>query len=378
MNHALAPREHLAGPDSALPHTRITRGAAVRSILVLALISAFGFELAMGSMSISPGQALGILAEAARLEFGVELGTEFGPAERTVLLSLRLPRALGTGLVGAALATTGVALQGMFRNPLADPQLIGVTMGAAVGSAATIVLGAPVLAAVATLGFVWLNGAAISAAAVLGAWLTSIVVYALASVDGRPSVTHMLLAGIAVTAFGGAVVGLLQYLADDVELRDLSLWMLGDLGRLGWGELPWLVIGLGPAILVLARLGPDLDVSLLGDDAAHDLGVDVVRLRRRVVSVSALAVGVAVACSGPIAFVGLAVPHVLRLINGPRHRALVIDAALLGATLLLTADAIARTVVSPAELPVGILTAFIGAPLFVSLLLDDLRRERRA
>nr|WP_255216404.1 iron ABC transporter permease [Pseudenhygromyxa sp. WMMC2535] len=332
------------------------------------LVLTFLLEVGVGSMAISPRQLAAIVLDSLGFE-GAGLAS-YGAAERTVLLALRLPRALGAGLVGAGLAVAGAALQGLFRNPLASPQLIGVSSGAAAGAALTLVLGAPLL----SLGLG--AGGLLSAAAFLGALVTSVTVYKLASVDGRPSVTHMLLAGIAMSALCAALVGAMQYLADDVELRDLSLWMLGDVGRNGWDELPWLALGVLPGIVLLQRLGRALDVSVLGDAAAHDLGVDLVRLRRRVVLLSALVVGSAVACSGPIAFVGLAVPHLVRLLRGPRHSALIIDSAVLGAALLLGADALARTMAAPAELPVGVLTAFIGAPLFISLLIRDLRGRR--
>lgn len=185
--------------------------------------------------------------------------------------------------------------------------------------------------------------------------------------------THMLLAGVALNAFAWALVGMLQFAADDVQLRDLAHWLLGELGRASWPELPWLVAAVIPAIIGLRRRADDVDVSLLGDAAAHSLGVDLDRMRRSVVVWVALAVGVAVACTGPIGFVGLAVPHILRLIGGSSHRELLVDSALLGASLLLGADALARVIVAPAELPVGILTTLLGAPLFVALLLRDLR-----
>ena len=345
-------------------------GRVVRVALLLMLTAALAAELWVGAVAINVGQALAIVADALGFTSQAWGPWAYGPAERTVLLALRLPRALGACLVGAALGVSGAALQGLFRNPLASPQLIGVSSGAAAGSALAIVIGAPLVLVPA------LGGAAISIAAFTGAVVTSFTVYKLASIDGRPSVTHMLLAGIAVTAFSGALIGLLQYLADADQLRDLSLWMLGDVGRTGWDELPWLAVGVIPMVVMLARLGDGLDVSVLGDAAAHDLGIDVAQLRRRVLIATSLAVGVAVACSGPIAFIGLAVPHILRLVRGPMHRALIVDSALLGAALLLGADALARIVIAPAELPVGILTAFLGAPLFLSLLIRDLRTQR--
>lgn len=337
--------------------------------LVALLASTVALELLIGPVPITLGQALAI----GLAELGLPTpAIEFGQAERVVLISLRAPRVLVAGLVGAGLGCGGAALQGLFRNPLADPQLIGVSSGASVGAALVIVLGVPTLLAGVELG---LGTAPIALAAFLGALLASTVVHRLASVDGRPSMTHMLLAGIAMNALSWALVGLLQFVADDVQLRDLAHWMLGEVGRASWAELPWLAMAVIPAVFALRHWAADLDVSLLGDAAARDLGVDVDRMRRRVIVVVALAVGVSVACTGPIGFVGLAVPHVLRLVVGSSHRKLFLDAALLGASLLIGADALGRVVVQPAELPVGILTTFLGAPLFLGLLLRDLRRR---
>jgi iron complex transport system permease protein len=337
--------------------------------LCILLVGAVSLELLVGPVPITIGQALTITLDQLGLP---SPAIAYGPAQRVVLLSLRAPRVLAAGLVGAGLGSSGAALQGLFRNPLADPQLIGVSSGAMVGASAVIVLGVPTLLAGLEAG---VGAAPVAMAAFAGALLVSMLVHRLATVNGRPSMTHMLLAGIAFNAAAGAMVGVLAFVADDVQLRDLSHWMLGEVGRASWPELPWLVLGVVPAIFALRSHAAALDVSLLGDAAARDLGVDVDRLRRHIVIWVALAVGVSVACTGPIGFVGLAVPHLLRLIVGSSHRSLFVDAALGGACLLLVADAFARVVVAPAELPVGILTALLGAPLFLGLLLRDLRRR---
>lgn len=345
---------------------RIHARRRLRLGLLIALLGAVALELLAGPVPISLGQAAAIGLDA----IGIQLPISFGAVERTVLLNLRLPRVAVAGLVGAALGTGGAALQGLFRNPLADPQLIGVSSGASVGAALVIVLGGPLLLQGIALG---LGTAPIALAAFAGALASTFLVYRLASVGGRPSMTHMLLAGIALNAFAWALVGMLQFAADDMQLRDLAHWLLGEVGRASWAELPWLLLGVIPALIGLRRQAANLDVSLLGDAAARDLGVDVDRMRRRVIVWVSLAVGVSVACTGPIAFVGLAVPHLLRLLIGSTHRSLLLDASLLGAALLIAADALARVVVAPAELPVGILTTLLGAPLFLGLLLRDLR-----
>ena len=344
------------------PRARVRR--ALRLGLVGLLVSAVALELFVGPVPISLAQAAAIVLDT----LGVHLPIAYGRPEQAVLLSLRLPRVLVAGLVGAALGCGGAALQALFRNPLADPQLIGVASGASVGAALVITLGGAWVVELAVLG-----PAPIALAAFGGALLATALVYRLASLGGRPSMTHMLLAGVAINAFAWSLVGLLQFGADDMQLRDLAHWLLGEVGRARWAELPWLLAGVIPALVGLRRLAAELDVSLLGDAAARDLGVDVDALRRRVIVWVALAVGVSVACTGPIGFVGLAVPHMLRLIVGSGHRSLLVDAALLGAGLLIAADAFARVIVAPAELPVGILTTLLGAPLFLGLLLRDLR-----
>jgi iron complex transport system permease protein len=338
----------------------------LRLVLLLLLGGAITLELFVGPIPISPAKALAIVLDVINFDLAIP----FSRTEQVVLLSLRLPRVAVAGLVGAALGCGGAALQALFRNPLADPQLIGVSSGASVGAALVITLGGPLLLDSLANG---LGPAPIALAAFVGALASTSMVYRLASIGGRPSMTHMLLAGIAMNAFAWALIGVLQFAATDVQLRDLAHWMLGQVGRASWAELPWLVLGVVPAIVAMRRRAADVDVSLLGDAAAHSLGVDLDRLRRAMIVWVALAVGVAVACTGPIGFVGLAVPHILRLLVGSSHRELLLDSALLGASLLLGADALARVIVAPAELPVGILTTLLGAPLFVTLLLRDLR-----
>lgn len=337
-----------------------------RLVFALALLAAITLALLVGPMPIAPARALALLLG----ELGLPLAEPASEVERVVLVSLRAPRVLVGGLVGAALACGGAALQAIFRNPLADPQLIGVASGAALAAALVIVLGSPLLVALLDQD---LALAPLALAAFAGALLSTRFVVRIASVSGRPAMAHMLLAGIAVNALAWSGVGALQFAADDVQLRDLSHWMLGEVGRASWAELPWLALVVIPAIVLLQRLAPALDVSLLGDAAAHALGVELDRLRRRVLLLVSAMVALAVACTGPIGFVGLAVPHVLRLLVGGSQRGLYLDAALLGAALLIAADALARIVVAPAELPVGILTSLLGAPLFLSLLLRDLR-----
>ncbi|MDC0673086.1 FecCD family ABC transporter permease [Nannocystis radixulma] len=320
-------------------------------VLVVLVVLGFLLELAVGAAALDLPRAVACL---------VAPDPTCDPGDRYILLVLRLPRALGAVVVGAGLAVAGAAMQGLFRNPLADPGLVGVSSGAALGAALAIALD-QVLPALP-------GEFAQPALAFAGGLTATWIVHALARVRGQTSVVGLLLAGIAVTALAGATIGLLGYLADDRQLRDLSLWLLGGLGGLTRPVVLVLVPLVGLAGALLWRRARDLDALLLGEAEAFHLGVDVERLRRRVIAEVALAVGVCVAFTGIIGFVGLLVPHLLRGLVGPRHRLLVPAAALGGAALLLFADAAARTILAPAELPVGILTSLLGAPVFLALL----------
>lgn len=332
-------------------------GAALLCLLVTLL------ALGHGAMRIPPLQVAGLL-------LGLP-DDSLSPAAHTVITSVRLPRVLQGLLAGAALACAGVLLQALFRNPLADPALIGVSAGAALGAVAVIVLGATVLAGAAK----WLGVWTLPLAAFSGALATALLVFALARRDGALDPTTMLLCGIAVNALAGAGIGLMTYLATDEQLRNLTFWSLGSLGAATWGSLTGLS-GFALALLVGAPLlARPLNALLLGESEALHLGVAVERLKRWVLVLSAAGAGAVVAVCGVIGFIGLIAPHVARLLAGPDHRVVLPLSALLGATLLTAGDLVARTVVRPAELPLGILTALIGAPFFLWLLR---RRERVA
>ena len=316
--------------------------------------------LGTGAVSMSPGQVLAVLGKGLNLD----LPWEFEPRHEAILLSIRLPRVLLGILIGSGLAVAGAAMQGLFRNPLADPGLIGVSSGAAVAAVATIVLGATALDfATRTLGTF-----ALSIAAFGGGAATTLVVYRLSLVHGSVSVSTMLLAGIAINAVAGAVTGIFTFVADDAQLRSLTFWSLGSLGGATWPAVAAAAPLTGLATLAALRYARPLNALLLGEAEAGHLGCDVQRLKRSVVLLAAMSVGAAVAVAGIIGFVGLVVPHLLRLTLGPDHRILLPGAALLGASLLLGADLIARTLVAPAELPIGIVTAIIGGPFFMYLL----------
>ncbi|MFT7235501.1 MAG: iron complex transport system permease protein [Methylophagaceae bacterium] len=283
--------------------------------------------------------------------------------QQSVLSVIRLPRVLLAMIVGASLAVSGAAMQGLFRNPLADPGLIGITSGAALAVGIMIVLIGPIPGTFGLYG--------LSVAAFVGGLLTSIIIFKISHLTGSFSVTYMLLAGIAINAMTGAGTGVLTYLSNDEQLRSLTFWTMGSLGGALWPAVIVAATVVIPSTLLLLKYAKQLNILLLGEQEAHYLGVDIHRLKLVVIMTTALSVGVAVAVSGIIGFVGLVVPHLIRLTLGPDHRLLIPASALLGAILLLIADTFARTVVSPAEMPVGIITSMIGGPFFLWLLMKQ-------
>ena len=293
--------------------------------------------------------------------------------DRLILLEIRAPRTVLGLLVGAALAVSGTLLQSLFRNPLADPGLVGVSAGAALAAAAAIVLGDVVLgASLMASGLSFLPGAAF-----LGGLATTVTLYRIATRQGRTSVATMLLAGIALGALSGAATGLLTYLSDDRQLRDLTFWSMGSLGGATWGKAGVVALFVTPVLGFVPFLGRSLNALTLGEAEAYHLGIAVQPLKRIMIALVSVAVGSSVAVAGPIGFIGIVVPHLLRMTIGANHRLVLPASALLGGSLLVLADILARTVAAPAEVPIGILTAGIGAPFFLWLLLHR-RREFEA
>ncbi len=325
-------------------------GAAALTLLLAALAA-----LGAGAMAIPPGEVLRTL-----------LGLSTDPFAASVVLDLRLPRVLTGILVGAALALAGAAMQGLFRNPLADPGIVGVSSGAALGAVIVIVaLGEAAEPSRALL---------LPLAAFIGALLATLVIQQLATFEGRTTVAMLLLAGIAINSIAGAGLGLAAFFSTDEQLRDLTFWTLGSLAgtdpRALWPAATLMVV----AIVALPLLARVLDASLLGEREATHLGINVERAKLLLITLVALGTGAAVAACGIIGFVGLVVPHLARLLVGADHRWLMPVSALLGGALLLTADIGARLLVLPAELPIGILTSALGGPFFLALLLANRRR----
>ncbi len=284
---------------------------------------------------------------------------------QSIIMDIRLPRIILALLVGSVLAILGAVMQGLFRNPLADPSLIGVSGGASVGASIVIVTaGGAMLSPLAGLSMVALG-------AFIGGVITTLVVYRVATSILGTSVTTMLLAGIAIGAIAGAFNSLLSYFSDNQMLRQISVWQMGNLGGANWQKASLMAAVSLIIFSLLPSHAKSLNAFLLGESEARHLGIDVQRIKRQLIFLTALGVGVSVALAGLIGFVGLVIPHMVRLLIGPDHRALLPASALAGASLLLIADSIARVVVLPAELPTGILTALLGAPFFVMLLLKQ-------
>ena len=328
-------------------------------LLVALLLLAFLLSLALGAVAIHPLDTLKALGSLVGL-------AEVAPETRLIIEHIRLPRSLMGLMVGATLALTGAVMQGLFRNPLADPGLIGVSSGAAL----MIVLGSWLLS---ELPSGWMPYAT-----VLGAFgggvLTTLLVYRLGQTAQGTSVASMLLAGIAIAAISGAFIGLLSYIADDTMLRTLTFWNMGSLGGASAEKVAVLALCCALVWWRLPRQAKALNALLLGESEARHLGIDVERVKRELVLLTALGVGACVAAAGLIGFVGLVVPHLVRLVLGADHRRVIPASMLLGGGLLLLADVVARLVVAPAELPIGILTALLGAPFFLILLLRAQRR----
>ncbi|MCB1703745.1 MAG: iron ABC transporter permease [Halioglobus sp.] len=331
------------------------------SLLPLALVA-----LMMGPVVISPdGMVRALLASLGA-------GTA-ASQEGLILFSIRLPRVLLAGLVGVCLAVCGTAMQGLFRNPLADPSLIGVSSGASAGASLMIVMGGGAL----LQGGQFAGLSVVALGAFVGGFLAVILVYRLATSATGTSVATMLLAGIAISALAGALNSLLSFFADDEMLRRISLWQMGSLDAANWPRVWIAAAAVAVVMWVLPREGAALNAFLLGESEARHLGIEVDRVKRRLILMTALAIGISVAVAGTISFVGLIVPHIVRLLIGPDHRYLIPASALAGAMLLILADAVARVVVAPAELPAGILTALLGTPFFFSLLAQKSRVEER-
>lgn len=348
----------LPAPVATCPHFRERTARDRRSrVILLAMLGVVALAAmlaaASGAMAIAPSDIAAILAR----KIGIPAPVSYTTAQENVVWLLRIPRVAFALLVGGGLALSGAAMQGLFRNPLADPALTGVSGGAALGAVGAIVFGASGAG-------LWL----LSGCAFAGGFAAALLVTRLARVDGRTSVSHMLLAGIAINAFTWSGIGLATYFADDAQLRGITFWNLGSLGAASWKSLAVLAPFVFVPAVFLYRQTRVLNALLLGESEAGQLGFDVESAKRGVVLATAVLVGGAVAATGIIGFIGLVAPHLVRLVIGANHRSLLPASVLLGALLLLLADTLCRTMAAPAEIPIGVVTALLGAPFFLYLL----------
>jgi iron complex transport system permease protein len=342
------PRRHLAARRAVL-----FAGLGV-ALVVLVLVSA-----GTGQLYVSPLEVLGSITHAMGLDI---LPLPSHPNGYNALWTIRFPRVAMAVLIGAALAAAGLLMQAIFGNPLAEPGVVGVSSGAALGAAATIVLG-----------WSFLGEWTIAAVAFAAGLAATLLVYLMSRANGRTEVVTLVLTGIAVNAFTGAGLAFMTFFGDQQSREQIVFWQLGSLNGSRWQQfwvvLPLVVIGLVVAFAVTRQL----DLLALGERSARHLGVNVEMLRIVVIVVTALLVGAAVAFAGIIAFVGLVIPHLMRMVIGPAHLPLMVASVLGGSVLLLGADLVARTAVPMADLPIGMLTALVGGPFFFWLL----RRTRR-
>jgi heme transport system permease protein len=338
---------------------RLTLRMSVPSLMVLpvlgvALAVVFTLSLGIGAVHIAPMQVTAILAERA---VHLDLGVDYSRQQELVLWNIRLPRVLMGAMSGAGLAVAGATLQGIFRNPLADPGLIGSSSGGAIGAVSMIMLGT------APLGTFTMPVAAFG-----GALVVTALVYMLSRHGGRTEVVTLILTGVALNAIAFSVIGFMNFYSTDAQLRSIVFWQMGSLGGSTWRVLiastPFILTGL----VLLLRTRRDLNLMMLGEREAYHLGLRTERVRMQVIGLSALISGAVVAAIGIVGFVGLVVPHLLRLLIGPDNRTLVPASVLGGAVLMLLADLLARNVLSPLELPLGIVTALVGGPYFLWLL----------
>ena len=341
-------------------HVRRPSALLVVSSLILFLSLAVILATTVGAAGIPFSRlpaALGLAAPSP--------GDAFHARDQLILWSIRLPRIAVAAMIGGILGAAGAIMQGLFRNPLADPALVGVSSGGAFAAASAIVISDSRFA----VHIQFLQPMLLPLAAFLGSLLTTVILYRIATRSGRTSIAIFLLAGLAIAAIANAGIGLLVFVADDRQLRDITFWLLGSLSGATWSKAMTIVPVFALASIVMIFIHRGLDMLILGESEAFHSGIDVERLKRICIVVISAMTGVAVSVCGVIGFVGIVVPHLLRLMIGPGHRLLLPASVALGAMMLVGADTLARTIVAPAEMPIGILTATVGAPIFLLILL---------
>jgi iron complex transport system permease protein len=344
-------------------HNYIFKRSVLFTLLIIVLLASFVLGVSIGAVSIPPAEVVRILFSHIPA-FDSYLTAGWLPEHETIIMTMRFPRVVLAALVGAGLALAGATFQGLFRNPMADPYVIGVSSGAALGAVCSILVQSiwniPIRFAIPAFAFIF-------------AVVTIFLVYNLARVGGKVPVMTLLLSGIAVSSILSALVSLCMFFSGN-QLHQVVFWLMGGFSGRGWDYvyifIPYGVVG-STVIFIYAR---ELNAMLLGEEPAQHLGIEVERVKRRLLIAAALLTGACVSVSGLIGFVGLVIPHIVRMLFGSDHRVLLPAVALIGAAFLLIADVLARVIIAPGELPVGIVTALVGGPFFIYLL----RRQKNS
>ena len=334
-------------------------------ILILILIILSIISLGYGPVELSIKQIFDIIFYKINLNNGLS----FNLIQETVFWNIRLPRLLLGLIVGLALGSTGAILQGLFRNPLIDPGFIGISSGAAVGAMISIMFSSIAYNIFKISHFILLP-----LLAIIGAFIVTMMIYKMSKVENKTNIMAMLLSGIAINALAGAIIGIFVSISSDSQLRSFTFWTLGGLDRSNWNivGISYLIISIN--FFLVFSLKDKLDIFMLGDSEALCLGINVEKLKKRIILISSIMVGVTVAFCGMIGFIGLVTPHLIRLLIGPNHRYLIPGSAILGSIILVLSDLISKSVIAPAQLPVGVVTSSIGAPIFIWLIYNQKKR----
>tara|TARA_B100000941_G_scaffold82211_1_gene56537 strand:+ start:37720 stop:38787 length:1068 start_codon:yes stop_codon:yes gene_type:complete len=334
-------------------------------LLILLLISIL--SISYGPVEISLIQIKDIFLNQIGFK---ENSTSFSKIHQTVLLNIRLPRIILAILVGAGLGTSGAILQGLFRNPLVDPGFIGVSSGAAIGAMITIMFGKFIYSFIPS----FLENFTLPILAMTGAFLTTLLVYKMSKVGNKTNIMAMLLSGIAINALCGSIIGLFVSMSSDEELRSFTFWTLGGLDMADWNVSFITSLFIITPFIFIYKIQYQMDIFMLGDAESEHLGVNSELLKKKIILISSIMVGVGVSFCGMIGFIGLVTPHLIRLFIGPNHRYLIPGSALMGAILLILSDLISKSVIAPAQLPIGVVTSALGAPFFLWLIYSQKRR----
>lgn len=344
-----------------IPKNRVVMGGLLISLFLILFLSA-----GMGAVSISLQEIVSILLDALGIEYA-----EHSAQQATVFWQIRLPRIVLGMAIGGALGISGASMQGLFRNPLVDPSLMGVSLSAALCAIVVIVFSSSFPPAITQVLGIYL----LPVFAFCGSLLVTIMAYKVSQRQGKTDVSILILTGVGINALAGALIGLVIFYANDTQIRNFTFWNMGDLGVASWYKIGFSLIFIVAPSIFLLYFHKALDAMAMGENEAHHLGISVEKVKYGIIILSALCVGASVSLAGTIGFIGLVVPHILRTILGPGHRLLLPGSLVLGATLLLGADLLARSIVAPAEISIGIITAIIGTPVFMALLLQSKRKR---